>query len=353
MKAALIGPGAIGTIIAADLARNGLEIHLVCKHDETVRVVQNRGMRVIGVDGEYVVRDNIHPVRQVSNLPRDLDLALIATKCQDVAKIVHEIKECLSDKAIIVTMQNGIVEEEVRETVPPERVTGCVVSFGATLLEPACAQKTSHGELVLGRLEGERTDVDDRLMEMLAHTEPTVYTENIFGYKYSKLLINSAISSLGAVSGMALGDMLERKGTRIMFLSVISEGVRIAHKAGIRLEVLNRLRAEDLLLSKKHFQGFHPMARAAMAKKHMILKVIGSKYRDLRSSSLQSIERGKPSEIDYLNGYLVRKGDSVGMQAPINAMVTDMVRRIERGDAKPSPDLLTELEERTLAFWGG
>ncbi|MHA1954506.1 MAG: ketopantoate reductase family protein, partial [Candidatus Heimdallarchaeaceae archaeon] len=80
MKAALIGLGAIGTIIAADLAKNDFPLYVVCKHQETLDLVKKRGLKVTGVDGEYIVKENLQPVLTIEDLPSELDLVFMVTK---------------------------------------------------------------------------------------------------------------------------------------------------------------------------------------------------------------------------------------------------------------------------------
>ena len=146
---------------------------------------------------------------------------------------------------------------------------------------------------------------------------------------------------------MTLGEMLQRKMTRIAFLTVITEGVKVANAKELVLQKINNLNMYFLGLSKKELKGFSLKHFV----KQTIIKIVGRKYKDLRSSSLQSIERGQKTEVDYLNGYLVAQGEKYGVETPLNRYVLDEVHLIEAGIKKPSLKGLEVLEKRTKEIW--
>ncbi|MHA1667464.1 MAG: ketopantoate reductase family protein [Candidatus Heimdallarchaeaceae archaeon] len=347
MKAALIGLGAIGTIIAADLAKNDFSLYVVCKHQETLEIVKKRGLKVSGVSGEYVVKQNIKPVLKIEDLPERLDIVFLVTKLMDIDDALNRVLKKLDKDYTIVMMTNGMIEEEVEKIIPGENLVGCVVSFGATRKGLVESVKTSSGEMFLGRIQGEKKPIDEMLVKLLSNTVLTKYTNHIYNEKYSKLLINVAINSLGVISGMTLGKMLERKLTRIAFLTVISEGIEVAKAKGITLQKLNNLnlnfleikREELIKFSFKHFI------------KQTLIKIIGKKYKNLKSSSLQSFERDGRTEVDYLNGYIVKEGEKYGIKTPLNKYVVDEIHLMEKGDKKPSLEELVRLEQKVKEIW--
>ncbi|MHA1828249.1 MAG: ketopantoate reductase family protein [Candidatus Heimdallarchaeaceae archaeon] len=347
MKAALIGLGAIGTIIAADLAKNDFSLYIVCKHQETLEIVKKRGLKVSGVSGEYIVKQNIKPVLKIEDLPERLDIVFLVTKLMDIDDALNRVLKKLDKDYTIVMMTNGMIEEEVEKIIPGENLVGCVVSFGATRKGLVESVKTSSGEMFLGRIQGEKKPIDEMLVKLLSNTVLTKYTNHIYNEKYSKLLINVAINSLGVISGMTLGKMLERKLTRIAFLTVISEGIEVAKAKGITLQKLNNLnlnfleikREELIKFSFKHFI------------KQTLIKIIGKKYKNLKSSSLQSFERDGRTEVDYLNGYIVKEGEKYGIKTPLNKYVVDEIHLMEKGDKKPSLKELVRLEQKVKEIW--
>ncbi len=351
-KIGIVGLGAIGSILAADIAKQGIEVWAAVKHAGAVEQIASRGIQVKGVGGKYFVSERIYPVQSIDEFPSDLDAIIITTKAEDAIGIAKQSVDFIDENGIIVTTQNGVIEEEVVKTVDPQLIVGCVISFGATMIAPGFSEKTSHGEILIGPLEQKQDDSRlnkvRRLQELLNHTEPTSYTDNIIGYKYSKLLINSAINSLGVIGGITLGELMSRKLTRRAFLTIITEGVLVANSSNIKLEVLNKLNFYKLMLSERELLGFS----FSYLKKDLLLRIIGRKYRRLKSSSLQSYERGRPTEIPYLNGHLSRKGHEVGVATPLNDFIVELVEKIENGQTQPSIENLEEVERRTQEVWG-
>ena len=213
MKAALVGLGAIGTIIAADLAMNDFPLYVVCKHQETLDLVKKRGLKVTGVDGEYIVKENLFPVLAIEDLPKDLDLIFMVTKLTELEDAFNRIKVKLANNFSLVTMTNGVIEEKLSTLISKSQLMGCVVSFGATRSGHAESIKTSSGEMVIGRMDGKKQEADDQLIELLSNTVPTTWSDNIINEKFTKLIINLAVTSFGVISGMTLGEMLARKMT--------------------------------------------------------------------------------------------------------------------------------------------
>ena len=348
MKSALIGLGAIGTIIAADLAKNAFPLYVVCKHQETLDIIKKRGLKVTGVEGEYLVKENLLPVLTIEDLPTELDLVFMVTKLTDLMDAFNRVKAKLAKNFTLVTMTNGVIEEKLSTLVNKNQLLGCVVSFGATKSGHAESIKTSSGEMVIGRMDGKKQEIDDKLIEMLSKTVPTTWSDNIINEKFTKLLINLAVASFGVISGMTLGEMLKRKMTRKAFLTVITEGVAVAKAKGVQLQEMNNLNMEFLALTKKELSG--------LSFKHFlkqtIIKIIGRKYKDLKSSSLQSIETGRKTEIDFLNGYLISEGEKYSVETPLNSYVLEEIHKIEEGKKRPSLKGLEELEKKNKEIWG-
>lgn len=348
MKAALVGLGAIGTVIAADLAQNDFPLYVVCKHQETLDLIEKRGLKVTGVSGEYIVKDNLTPVLTIEDLPEELDVVFMVTKLTEIQDAFDRIKSKLSKDCTLITMTNGMYEEKLAELIDGKNLLGCVVSFGATRSGHAEAIKTSLGEMVIGRKKGPKQEIDAKLVELLSETVPTSYSDNITNEKFTKLLLNVSVASFGVISGLMLGEMLARKFTRIAFLTVMTEGVKVAEAKGVQLQKLNNLNISSLALTKKELHGFS----FKHFYKQIIIKIIGRKYKNLRSSSLQSIESGRRTEIDFLNGYLVEQGEKYNVPTPLNKYVLDEVHEFEEGKKKPSLKELEKLEQKTKEIWG-
>jgi len=180
---------------------------------------------------------------------------------------------------------------------------------------------TSEGTFIIGMEDGapERLSVLKKVLESVV---PTKISKDILSDLYSKLIVNSCITTLGVICGMKLGDMMKVKKIRNIFLKIMEEALAVANK----MELFVPPYAGKL----DYYKMFKSNGYFAKLKRHLTIKIVGSKYKNLKSSSLQSLKRGRPTEIDYFNGYIAKKGDEVGVDTPINDVVTRMVKEIEQ-----------------------
>jgi len=331
MKIVIIGAGAVGGGIAAFLTNEKYHVELVCKYRETVEAIENNGLRVDGIKGSLITYPNaIIDISQISDRP---DIVCLATKATDVEQVARALVPFLQDDTMVVSLQNGICEDKIAKIVGKSRTIGCVVEWGATLLGPGRMELTSDGKFIIGELNGEMTHRLFVLKSVLEKVFPVQLTDNIYGALYSKLIVNSCITTLGAISGVYLGELLNRHIARRIFLRVFSEAVAVAKAAGIKLEkIAGRIDPYGFALTEKEQKTNFTFS---LFKKHLTIMAIGFKFRRLKSSSLQSLERGKSTEIDFLNGYIVKKAKEFNIPVPINLRLISLVKDIEQRKLKP------------------
>jgi 2-dehydropantoate 2-reductase len=269
------------------------------------------------------------------------DVVLLAMKATAVEQAVRDVAPRLAPDGYVVTLQNGIVEDRVGAILGRRRVVGALVGWGATMRAPGEYEMTSRGELVVGELDGQMTPRVERLQAILDAVAPTTASGNIYGVLWSKLAINCTITTLGAVTGQLLGEMLRRGDVRRLALAIISEVVDVARAHGITLEpVGGTLDLDSLYLPPaRRRRGL----RLDLLPRHAVIMLVGLKFRRLKSSMLQSMERGRRPEIDVMNGYVVERGREKGVATPANAALVQMVAEIESGERPLSPDNLRDL----------
>lgn len=149
----VIGPGAIGGVVAGVLTREGYNTQLVVKHPELADKISSRGINISGNCGNFT--QVIPSVAKADELTETFDYVLIATKADGLADSARDILPFLHNNSRVVSMQNGICEELLAEVVGEERTVGCVVGFGGTMHEPGRVEMTSGGELILGNWKRE------------------------------------------------------------------------------------------------------------------------------------------------------------------------------------------------------
>lgn len=330
MKIVIVGAGAVGGVLAAFLSHHKYDVELVCKHKEIVEAIANNGLRVEGIKGRLITYP--HSVMDISQISSKPDIIFLATKAYDLQDIAHAILPFLKEDTMVVSLQNGICEDQIAAIVGAQRTVGCVVGWGATLLGFGRMELTSDGSFVFGELNNEITHRLLLLRSICEKIFPVQITSNIYGALYSKLIVNSCITTLGAITGLYLGDLLKIRTARNLFLAIFTEAVMVARAAGIKLErVANRLNPYQFALTKKEMQRKFTFS---LLKKHLFILIIGYRFRRLKSSSLQSLERGRPTEIDYLNGYIVQKATEFKVAVPINSRLISLVKDIEKGKQK-------------------
>lgn len=317
----IIGAGAIGGITAALMRKAGHDVTLVCKHMDIADLANGRGLHVTGFRGDMTVP--VESVADIAELEGQFDLCLIATKAYDMPGCAKEMLPLLKPDSLVVSMQNGICTDMLSSVVGAERTVGCVIGWGATMHSHGELEMTSGGDFVIGMVNQGSSPRLESLREALSDVVPARISDDIFAELYSKLIVNSCITSLGAVCGLCLGDMMKRRQARKIFLGVIGEAVNVA---------------KAMKLNVPPYGGkldyFKLMSGSSMAddiRRHLMIRIVGMKYSKLKSSSLQSLERGRPTEIDCFNGYIVRKGKELGVDCPICQRLTDMVKEIEGG----------------------
>lgn len=324
----VIGAGGIGGITAAHMKGAGYNVEVVDNLPGLSGKIQDEGIHVFGETKEFT--EKMTAWSNLQEVSGKKDVILIATKANVLCQITKEIKSLLKDNSAVISLQNGICEEYLIKAIGKDRVIGCVVGWGATVHEPGNLEKTSGGDFIIGTIDGQSVNHFDFVVEALRTTAPVVVSDNVFGWLYSKLIINSCITTLGAICGMTLGKMLAIKKIRNIFIQIIREAVMVGRAAGIKIEKY---------AGKLDFYNFaEKNSWLANIKKHIMIRIIGFKYKRLKSSSLQSLESGRKTEVEYLNGYITKKAKEFMISTPLNDLLVNLVREIEDGNRRITPE---------------
>jgi 2-dehydropantoate 2-reductase len=340
-----VGCGGIGGIVAAHLFEQGHDVTALTKNPIIADAINAHGFRVRGEGGPGTVRGRA--VQALDSKERPFDFVLLATQPPQVEEAARDALAHLAPWGAMVCFQNGLCEERIAAIAGPERVLGGVVVWGGSMVEPGVYDRTSAGGFVLGRMDG----VDDARLEELSRAleavGPTTMSSNLAGARWSKLAINCAITSLGALGGDRLGALLRHRFIRRLALEVMSEVVAVARASNVQLEkVSGTLDLEWIALTDAERTA---AGSPGLFAKHALLLAVGARYRRMRSSMLAAIERGRPPAVDFLNGEVTSRGAKLGVPTPINSAIQAEVHAVAKGKARPSLDLCRALYERTRA----
>ena len=340
----VVGCGGIGGTVAASLTYAGHDVTPLTKNELIADAINTYGFRT---RGEQSLGDV--PARAVHELGKDVgpfDYVLLCTQPPQVEDAARSVVDRLAENGAMVVFQNGLCEPRIAEIAGSHRVIGGIIAWGASMIEPGIYDRTSSGGFTLGRIEGppdERVRELEMLLEVMG---PVVVTDNLMGARWSKLAINCAISSMGAIGGDRLGVLLRKRFVRRLALEIMSETVEVARAENVRLEKVSGTVDLDWIALTEDERAA-ALGSPGLFAKHALLLAVGTRYRRLRSSMLNAIERGRPAGVEFLNGEIVEHGKRHGIGTPINAAVMDEVTRIVAGKSRPSHDTLAALFQRT------
>jgi 2-dehydropantoate 2-reductase len=314
MKIAVIGAGAVGSVIGGLLARAGEDVTLIGRRAH-VDAVNRSGLFIDGALG----RMRVH-VSARERLDFTPELALLTVKTQAVAATAREVQPYVGE-APVVTAQNGVRGDELAAGVlGKENILSSVVVFGATFLEPGTVTYAPPGTLVLGVPFGPVHARAKTIAAVLDKAIPTRLSDNIHGAHWTKLIINEN-NALPAVTGLSIQEINRQPALSRLAVLLMKEAAVTIQAAGIELASLPRAPAVALTTMLRMPT---PVAGALL---RPLSRSLGAT--PALGSTLQSVKRGERTEIDYLNGEVVALGKRIGRPTPYNATVVELVHRVE------------------------
>ncbi len=341
-KYCVVGSGGIGGIVAALLAETEKDVVAVTKNVGIADSLRTRGFQLRGDEQPRVVHGKVSVGVPTGET---FDTVILATQPPDVERAAREIAPSLAKDGRIVCLQNGLCEDRVAAIVGKDRVLGAIVAWGATMPEPGVYDRTAQGGFTLGRMDGA---FDPRAQDIASALEcigPVELTQNLQGKRWSKLAINCAISSLGTLGGDRLGALMPHRFVRRLALEIMTEVVEVAKAEGVKLEkVAGTIDLPFIALSEENRVA---AGSPSLVAKHALLLAVGFRYRRMRSSMLSAIERGREPAVDFLNGEIVTRGRTHGIDTKVNAAVQKMVWELAEKKRTPSMATLEALFDAT------
>ncbi|MCM8782772.1 MAG: 2-dehydropantoate 2-reductase [Candidatus Omnitrophica bacterium] len=301
MKIVIVGPGAMGCLFAAFLSKVETELWILDKDKERAERINQRGITVEGISGNWQVKVKVTIQPQEI---KDPDLVILTVKSYDTHQACVAIRGMVGENTMVLTLQNGLGNiETIGEIIGQERIIAGVTNQGATLLELGHIRHAGKGETVIGKIDG-RIPVELRhIRELFNHAGlPTRICRDIKSLLWSKLIINVGINALTAITRLNNGKIIEFEGTRRILREAVSEAIRIAKRKRIKL-----------------------IYDDPLAKVEAVCEATSGNI----SSMLQDILKNKRTEIDAINGVIVRLGQELGIPAPVNSVLLDLVKTIE------------------------
>jgi 2-dehydropantoate 2-reductase len=306
MRFGIIGSGALGSLFGGWVHAAGHDVHLVDTWAEHVRVITERGLRIETSDGEATV---VHPPATTD--PADIggvDVVVVLVKARHTETAIEAAAPLIGDETLVVTFQNGFGNvETIRETVPERRVLGGTTEIAARIVEPGTTQNTGDGATVVGGADRKAARrVADALSQAGIATE---VADDAVSHVWNKQFIAVGVKPIAVLTGLRDGPLAEYHSTRHVLETLVEEAAAVARAKGIEIR-------DDPV-------GF-------------VHDFCDRNYAHL-SSALQDAQEERPTEIDYVNGAIVRYGEEVGVATPYNRAVTNLVDGKERSYLEAQP----------------
>ena len=330
MKIAVIGAGAIGSVIGGLLSKAGEDVTLIGRKPHVDAINQN-GLILDGESGRTVIK-----VKAAENLDFKPDLALLTVKTQDIEPSVRKAQLFLSG-TLVVTMQNGVQSDDiVAGVLGKENIISSVVIYNCEFLEPGKASYSkllSKTALLIGEPFGAKGNRLQSLSALFNKALPTDISEDIRGAHWTKLLWN-LLTAVPAVTGLSYQEGNHYPQIRELNINLTKEGLEVVKLAGIKTAPV-----PGFTLSVLETMAKMPLPEASS----MIKKIIESLGKTpALGSILQSIKRGKSSEVDYMNGEIVNLGKKQGIPTPVNSLIVELVHQVETTGKFLTVDELTQ-----------
>lgn len=339
-RIAILGAGAVGGYVGGHLARAGEDVRLIDPWPEHVDTINASGIRLEGTQGEHIVQVEAMHLEAMQALSRaPVDIAILCTKSFDTEWATYAMAQYLAPGGFIVSMQNGMNEERVAAVAGAARTVGCIVStISVNCYAPGRIKRfqqpggSKHTVFRVGELHGRITDRARGLADILGQIDSAAVTQNLWGERWTKLTTNSITHGILGATGLDNRSVyLERGTAHRLGIRLAGEAVAVGRALGYRIGTILGLQPDDWYAGAKDDATALETVRAGLAKWTTTL------IEPSQSSVGRDVTRGRRSEIEYTNGLIAEKGVEVGIPAPTHAALTEIVRRIDRGELKPDP----------------
>lgn len=291
MKVQIMGAGALGSLFGYFIQKAGYDVVYVAR-GEQLNALQNEGLKISGLVNDHI------KVNACSK-PVNADITFVTVKSYDTeiaAKLLAEV-----DCGIVCSLQNGVGNEEILMNYV-DTVIGGITTYAANLVRPGHVEFAGKGITYVGELSGEMTENVEKVVEVLRKSGIEAKAVNDISRRiWEKAVINAAINPITALCRVRNGKIAEVEELWSVAKSIADEGERVMRAMGFDVKNI----AE-------------------------VVRDVAIKTANNRSSMLQDIEKGKRTEIDFINGAIVRKGIELGVETPVNRIMLDLVKGAEK-----------------------
>jgi 2-dehydropantoate 2-reductase len=347
-RIAIVGAGAVGGYAGGHMVQAGEDVTFIDPWPEHVEHMRRHGLRVTHARDvpEFRVPVRALHLTDVQQLAKEkpVDIAFVCVKSYDTAWATMLIAQYLAPDGYVVSLQNCMNEETVASVVGWGRTLGCIASsITVNLPEPghihrgAAKGGAAHTVFRTGEVHGRITGRAEEVRRLVGYSDSAKVTANLWGERWSKLVANVMQNGLSACTGLPGVRIVQTEPLRRFSTRLGSEAIRVGQALGYSLEEILHLPPETIARAG---EGDAEATRVADAQR---LEDTARVSGEQRPSMGQDMMKGRRTEIEFLNGYVVRQGERLGVPCRANAALTDIVKRVEKGELAPDPRHITDL----------
>lgn len=331
MRIAIIGCGAMGTVMGALLTENGCPVDMVDIYQAHVDALNATGAHIVGK------MDKVIPVKALTpdQMEGIYDVAFLFTKQTANDSILPQLLPHLGENSTVCTLQNGVPEFYVGKYVGENRTVGGTVLWGATFVGPGeseITQDISKNDHLfeIGEITGEITPRIQKIAEILGHMgRPAKITDQLMASRWGKLINNACMSGMSAVCGATFGEVLANKKAAACLSYIGREVKHCCEASGYKL---------PMLLNEQSPDSFELADQQMYDKNQEMFQIMYADMHTAKASMLQDLEKGRKSEVGMINGYVCEAGKTHGISTPFNDKVVEIVQKIENNELTLSMD---------------
>ncbi len=334
---AFVGTGANGSSIAADIIHAGYEVSCYDQWPENIEAVRKNGFIIKSSAGTKNVQAKAFHFCQLAERIKKFDIVFMAVKSYDTLWACELIKPYLSDEGILVGLQNGMTTGIIETSVGKKRTIGCVVELASEMTQPGLVQRNTPKERTwfgLGSVNKKNVSAIDKIKPILSCAGTVSVSENILSAKWMKLLVNTMSLGPFALLGLPVQSGLSEVGMREIVIKIGQEAMLLGEALGFDAEPIMGLTEEEMRQSNR-------------LPEKLLDTLVGHIGPAARDCILQDFLKGRRTEIEMINGLVVKESKKIGKSAPYNAAIVEIGAMISSGAIRPRPENI-ELLQNTI-----
>lgn len=337
VKIAVLGTGANGAGIGADLARAGLDVTFIDQWPANVEAIREHGIRVRLPDDEHVTRVRALHLCEAAELREKFDVVLLLVKAYDTRWACELIKPYVAADGFVIGVQNGMTGPDIAEIMGAGRAVAAVIEITAAMDTPGIVDRHSGYDrswFAVGAQSPESAHHVELAAEILGKAGIVEITDDISSAKWMKLVLNAAELVPSAILDLSIAECARYEGMREIMLAAGDEAIRAVQVQDITVRAIFGMEGDD---------ASSPQSFVATILDTLIADYI---LPHSRSTVLQDWSKGRRAEVMELNGAVVEVMEDHDELAPVNSAVIELARKIEAGELQRGPHLYPVLLER-------